>query len=91
MKVMSLVFREVKNTVRVFVRPVTRDLEVWQLVLLAVSVGEAVDLLGQAAECGAGEVQEVVDGAFDGKALLRAVDEGGLGCARVLACTISQL
>ena len=55
-----------------------------QLVILAVLVGEEVDLLSQSAEGGAGEVQEVIDGAFDGEALLRAVDEGGLGGARIL-------
>ena len=60
-------------------------LEVRQLMLLAVLIGKAVDLLGQAAEGGAGEVQKVVDGALDGEALLRAVDKGGLGGARVLA------
>ena len=55
-----------------------------QLMLLPVLVGEAVDFLSEAAERGAGEVQEVVDGAFDGEALLCAVEKGGLGGARIL-------
>ncbi len=52
--------------------------------IVAVFVGEEMDLLGQSAEGGAGEVQEVVDGAFDGEALLRTVNEGGLGSTCVL-------
>ena len=59
-------------------------LEAGQIVVGAVAVDQGVDLLGQAAEGGARQVQEAIHGPRHREALLRPVHERRLARRRIL-------